>query len=122
MPVVAPLVVVGTALLLLAAHLVHGGFLPLAGLAIFSLALLAVPHRWAARILQAVLAVATIEWALTTYVLAQLRVAHGQPYLRLVAILGLVTLFSATATLLFELPVMRRRFAPGNSTNITESA
>jgi len=121
MPVIALLVVVGTALLLLAAHLAHGGFLTLAGVAIFSVALLAVPHRWAARTLQAVLAVGTIEWALTTYVLAQMRVAHGQPYLRLVLILGFVTLFSAVATLVFELPAMRRRFAPQNK-NIDESA
>src|SRR5215213_7892734 len=116
MRVIAPLIVVAAALLLLAAHLAHAGSLPLAGLAMFSIAMLAVPYRWAARTLQAVLAVATIEWALTTYTLAQMRVAHGQPYLRLVLILGLVTLFSAVATFVFELPALRRRFAPQNRT------
>jgi len=110
MPLIALLVMVAVALLLLAAHLVHGGFLPLAGLAILSIALLAVPRRWAARALQVLLGVATIEWAVTTYVLAQLRAAHDQPYLRLVLILGGVTLFTAFAAFVFELTPMRRRF------------
>ncbi len=46
------------ALLLLAAHLVHAGAMPLAALAILLAGLLAVPHPWAARALQVVLAVA----------------------------------------------------------------
>ena len=110
MPLIALLVVVAAALLLLAAHLVHGGFLLLAVLAIVSIALLAVPRRWAARTLQVLLGVATIEWAVTTYVLAQLRAAHDQPYLRLVLILSGVTLFTAFAVFAFELTPMRRRF------------
>ena len=54
------------ALLLLAAHLLHAGVLPLAALAILLAGLLAVPHPWAARALQVVLAVAVIEWIRTT--------------------------------------------------------
>jgi hypothetical protein len=118
MPLIALLAIVGAALLLLAAHLLHGGFLPLAGLALCSIALLAVPRRWAARTLQALLGIATIEWALTTYVLAQMRATHGQPYLRLVLILGAVTFFTAFAVLVFELPPMRRRFGPAHPRTI----
>ena len=118
MPLIALLVMVAAALLLLAAHLVHGGFLPLAGLAVCSIALLAVPRSWAARTLQVLLGIATIEWTLTTYVLAHLRAAHDQPYMRLVLILGTVTVFTAFAALVFELTPMRRRFGMARARTI----
>jgi hypothetical protein len=104
---------VAVALLLLAAHLLHAGLLPLAALAVLAIALLAVPRQWAARVLQAVLGVATIEWGLTAASLAQMRAAHDEPYLRLLAILGSVTLLTAIAALVFEHPRLRQRYVPG---------
>lgn len=105
------------ALLLLAAHLVHAGLMPLAVLAILLVGLLAVPQPWASRTLQVVLAVAVIEWILTTVELAQLRLRHGEPYLRLAVILGSVTLFTALAALAFQHPVLRAYFRfPAKST------
>jgi hypothetical protein len=98
------------ALLLLAAHLVHSGLMSLAALAALLLGLLAVPRPWAARTLQVVLAVAVIEWILTAVGLAQLRLRHDEPYVRLAAILGSVTLFTALAALAFEHPVLRAHF------------
>ena len=71
--------------------------MPLAALAILLAGLLAVPRPWAARTLQVVLAVAVIEWILTTVGLAQLRLRHDEPYVRLAVILGSVTLFTALA-------------------------
>ena len=106
----ALLVVPGLALVLLAAHLMHAGWLPLAGLALLLLGLLLRRRPWAARTVPVVLAIATIEWALTAYGLAQLRMGHGQPYLRLVLILGAVTLFTALAAAAFEHPALRRHF------------
>ncbi|MGB7905347.1 MAG: hypothetical protein WCF43_11675 [Steroidobacteraceae bacterium] len=85
------------ALLLLAAHPVHAGLMPLAALAILLVGLLAVSRPWAARTLQVVLAVAVIEWILTTVGLIQLRLRHDEPYVRLAVILGSVTLFTALA-------------------------
>ena len=98
------------ALLLLAAHLVHSGLMSLAALAALLVGLLAVPRPWAARTLQVVLAVAVIEWILTTVGLAQLRLRHGEPYVRLAVILGSVTLFTARAVLAFQHPVLRGHF------------
>ena len=98
------------ALLLLAAHLVHAGLMPLAVLAILLVGLLAVPRPWALRTLQVVLAVAVIEWILTTVGLAQLRLRLGEPYIRLAMILGSVTLFTALAALAFQHPVLRAYF------------
>jgi hypothetical protein len=98
------------ALLLLAAHLVHAGLVPLAALAILLAGLLAVPRPWASRTLQVILAVAVIEWILTTVGLAQLRRRHDEPYLRLAVILGSVTLFTALAALAFQHPLLRAHF------------
>jgi glucose dehydrogenase len=106
----ALLVVPGLALVLLAAHLMHAGWLPRAGLALLLIGLLLVQRPWAARTVQAVLGIATIEWALTAYGLAQLRIGHGQPYVRLVVILGSVTLFTALAAAAFQHPALRRYF------------
>jgi 4-amino-4-deoxy-L-arabinose transferase-like glycosyltransferase len=107
------LVVPGLALLLLAAHLLHAGLTPAAALAVALIVLLAVPKAWAARTVQAILAVAVIEWAWTAYNLARLRADHGEPYLRLLLILGAVTLFTALAVVIFEHRALRTRFGLG---------
>jgi hypothetical protein len=86
-----------TALLLLAAHLVHNGASALAALPVVLVGLLGLRRWWVGRLVQAVLIVATIEWGLTAAVLAQSRIGHGQPYVRLVVILGAVALLTALA-------------------------
>ena len=100
-----------TALLLIAAHFVHAGLLPLAVISVLLVALLAIPRRWASRTLQGVLGIAALEWIITGYLLAQMRISQGGPYLRLVIILGAVAVFTAIAAALFELPQMRARYA-----------
>jgi hypothetical protein len=106
----ALLVIPGLALVLFAAHLLHAGWVPLTALALLLIGLLLVRRPWAAWIVQGVLVVAAIEWALTAYGLAQLRMSHGQPYLRLLAILGGVTLFTALAAATFRHPALHRHF------------
>jgi hypothetical protein len=104
----------GLALLLLAAHLLHSGLLPLAVLALLLAGLLAVRRPWAARVVQAVLLLAAVEWILTTVALAQMRLQHGQPYLRLTLILGAVTAFTLLAAWGFQRPALRAWFGlPG---------
>jgi hypothetical protein len=98
------------ALVLLAAHLFHAGAIVLAILPLLLIGLLFVRRWWAARILQFVLAVATIEWVLTAITLARLRAAHGEPYVRLVAILGTVALFTALAAFVPQRTSLRRWF------------
>lgn len=98
------------ALLLLAAHLLHAGTMPLAALVLLLAGLLAVPRPWAARTLQLVLAIAVIEWILATVGLAQLRLRHDEPYVRLAMILGSVALFTALAAAAFQHPVLRAYF------------
>ncbi len=98
------------ALLLLAAHLAHAEWMPLAAIAVLLIGLLALRRPWAARVVQIVLVIATVEWVLTTVGLAQLRLRHGEPYLRLVLILGAVTLYTALAAAAFQHPALRRYF------------
>ena len=98
------------ALLLLTAHFFHAGRTALAACAFLLVGLLAVPRPWAARALQAVLVAAAVEWVLTTVGLAQLRLRHDEPYLRLALILGAVTLFTALAALALQHPALRAYF------------
>jgi hypothetical protein len=107
---VAWLALPALALLLLAAHLLHAGLASLSVASLFLIGLLFVRRPWAARVLQAVLVVAAIEWVLTTIGLAQMRSSHGQPYLRLALILGAVTVFSLLAAAVFQVPLLRHRF------------
>lgn len=98
------------ALLLLAAHFVHAGLWPVAAGCIASVALAWVGKPWAARVLQALLAIGVIEWVLTATTIAQLRIAHQQPYSRMLLILGSVAVFTVLAALAFQHPSLARRF------------
>jgi hypothetical protein len=52
--------------------------------------------------MQVVLVLGAIEWVYTLYVMAQLRVEFGQPYTRLVIILGTVAAVTLCSALLFQ--------------------
>jgi hypothetical protein len=101
------------ALLLLAAHLLYNGSPLLAALALGTVALLGLRRPWAGRLLQFVLLAASIEWVLTALELAQTRMAHGAPYLRLVVILGAVAVFTALSALAFQAPRPKSWFRLG---------
>ena len=109
----ALLLVPALALLLLAAHFFHAGAGLVATVCIMLIALLFVPRRWAGRTVQLVLAAGAVEWMLTAYTLAQLRLRHDEPYVRLVVILGGVAVFSAIAAAVFQPPALRARCGHG---------
>jgi hypothetical protein len=85
------------ALLLLAAHFFRGGLFALAALAIGLVTLLFVPRAWAALVLRTALALGSIEWLRTAWDLAERRALAGQPYTRMLLILGAVAAFTAVA-------------------------
>jgi hypothetical protein len=62
------------------------------------------------RVVQAALLLATIEWVRTLVQFAGERMRGGQPYARLVVILGGVALVSALAALAFETARLRHRY------------
>jgi hypothetical protein len=97
----------GLALLLLAAHFYRAGLVALTVLCAMLVGLLFVRAIWAVRVLQAVLALGTLEWLRTAWVFAAARAAQGQPYGRLLAILGAVAAVTALAALLLPLSALR---------------
>jgi hypothetical protein len=94
-PIVLSLVVLG-------AHFMrYGNSIGVIAAAVL-LVLLFIRQPWVARLLQVVLVLGAIEWVYTLYVMAQLRVAFGQPYIRLVTILGIVAAVTLCSALLFQ--------------------
>jgi len=88
--------------LLLGAHLMRIGWLPLAVVvALLPLLLLTGRSRWVVA-LEVVLVLGALEWLRTLLVLVGHRQAAGLPYLRLTAILGGIALLAAIAAPLLE--------------------
>ena len=104
------------ALVLLAAHLLHAGLWPVAAVCLACIGLLGVRRPWAARVLQFLLVVGAIEWILTAVALAHMRAAHGQPYVRMLVILGAVAAFTLLAAFVFQSATLRRRFGTADIT------
>jgi hypothetical protein len=106
-------------LLALGAHFLRDGPAPFVVLVFLVVVLLFVRRPWAARTIQVVLVLGSFEWLRTLADLALERAGSGQPVLRLVAILGGVSLATAVCALLFQVrPVavtygLRRPGRPG---------
>lgn len=96
--------------LLLAAHLVREGVLILVPLLLLMVPLLLVRRGWVARLWQIVLVAAAFEWVRTAVFLAAARNDRGEPWLRMILILGSVALLSVVAALLFEADALNRRY------------
>ena len=110
MKLVARLLLPFLALLLLAAHFYRAGWMWLAALSAALILLLAVPRPWAARTLQVALVLGAFEWLRTLAAFAAMRMALGQPYLRLALILGAVAAFTLLAAWVFQQRALRAHF------------
>lgn len=97
-------------LLVLGAHFLRYGNAVGVAISLAPITLLFVHKPWAARVVQVVLVLGAIEWALTLYELVQVRLALGMPATRMVAILAAVILVTATSGLLFETRTMKQVF------------
>ena len=101
---------VGLSILVLAAHFYRAGNVVLFATTLLLLTLTAVPKRWAARALQAVLLLGAVEWLRTAATFVSERQAAGRPWARLAVILGSVALVSALSALLFRTRALRERY------------
>jgi hypothetical protein len=102
------------ALLLLGAHFFRAALVPLTVACLGLVALLFVHARWARLTLQVALALGTLEWLRTAWQFASARAAVGQPYVRLLVILGGVALVTGLAALVLRTPTARSHFgSPG---------
>ena len=100
-PVVLSLVVLG-------AHFMrYGNSVGVVG-ALVLIALLIVRRPWVARLMQVVLILGALEWAHTIYELVQVRAAHGQPFTRMIVILGVVAAVTLLSALLFQSPALKK--------------
>jgi len=96
--------------LLLAAHFSRHDFPVLIAASLGFPLLLLVRRRWAARLIQAILVVGSLEWIRTLAVLVARRRDAGEAWVRLVVILGLVAMFTLGSALVFRLPALKRRY------------
>ena len=102
-PIVLSLVVLG-------AHFMrYGNTLGMVAVLLL-IGILFVRQQWAARLVQVALVLGTIEWVHTLYVMAQLRIAFGQPYTRLVLILGAVIAIALASALLFQTKELKNSY------------
>ena len=86
-------------LLLLAAHFMRAGNYFLFGFSFGLLLLLFRKKAYIARLIQLVLIGGTVEWIRTTIIYVQERQDAGEPWIRLMLILGSVSLFTALSAL-----------------------
>jgi hypothetical protein len=70
--------------------------------AVALIGMLLVRRAWVARLVQVALLLGALEWVLTVYRLAQMRMAMGEPVTRMVIILGVVIAVTAGSALLFQ--------------------
>jgi hypothetical protein len=94
----------------LGAHFLRRGDLVLVAACLALAGLLIVRRPWAARLVQLALAAGALEWLRTLAALLPARRAAGEPWVRLVAILGGVALLALVGAALFETRGLRERY------------
>jgi hypothetical protein len=108
LPVVLSLIVLG-------AHFLRSGSVVMVAIVLGVLSLLFVRRLWAARTVQAALLLGAVEWVRTLARLAAMRAQEGQPALRLVLILGSVSLLTGLSALVFRAARLRSWFESGQA-------
>ncbi|KAA3613996.1 MAG: hypothetical protein DWQ05_17135 [Calditrichaeota bacterium] len=106
----AQLLPVILSLLLIAAHFSRAGDTLLMSISFVVLFSLFVPRAWIARIAQAALALAALEWILTIYQLISARMDAGQSWQRLAIILGIVVVFTLASIFSFQARNLKERY------------
>ncbi|MHB0968999.1 MAG: hypothetical protein ACYC7A_14665 [Thermoanaerobaculia bacterium] len=95
---------------LLGAHFLRSWNTPVVALFVLLPLLLFVRRPWVARVFQVVLLLGALEWVWTTIEFTRIRMAVGEPWVRMVVILGVVALFTAASALVFRSRGLRQRY------------
>lgn len=111
---IAPVVI---SFALLAAHFLRASQFVLVAICVLFVMLLAVPRRWAARVIQVALVAGTFEWLLSLVLIAQQRMASGLPYTRVSLILAGVAALTLASAFAFLLPALRKRYQLNKTVN-----
>jgi hypothetical protein len=96
--------------LLLGAHFYRADNVLLTGLCLAVLFLLFLRETWVPRLFQVLLALGALEWLRALYGFAAMRIAFGEPWMRLAFILGAVALFTGLSGLIFRNRKLRARY------------
>lgn len=76
--------------------------------ALVIIGLLFVRRPWVVRLVQIVLVLGTLEWLRTMYELAQMRALQGQPYGRMLVILGVIAAVTLCSALLLQSATLKK--------------
>ncbi len=96
--------------ILMAAHFLRWGNLPLTAISLLFPFLLLIHKRWALLSAQALTFAGAAVWANTTYNFVRFRISASEPWIRLAVILGAVILLTFSAALLLSSESVRRRY------------
>lgn len=88
--------------LLIAAHFFRSGNIGLAVVSISAPFMLLINRRWVMHVISGMLLLGAMVWIETTFAFIHIRQALGMPWVRLGAILGLVTVLTASSGLVFR--------------------
>ena len=97
-------------ILVLGAHFLRFGNWIGVFAALLLIVLLFVRRPWVARLMQVVLVLGTLEWLRTMYELTHIRALQGQPYGRMLVILGVVAAVTFCSALLFQSKVLKKMY------------
>lgn len=100
--------------LVLGAHFLRFGAMPLVALCLFLPFLLFVRRPWVARVIQVALVLGGLEWLRTVISLIGNRQASGEPWTRMALILGVVALVAFVSALTFQLRPLKKWYFPSD--------
>ncbi len=104
--------------LIFAAHFLRDGDLAITVIIALMPLLLLLRKAWVPVVLQVLAYAATITWLYTAYDIMQTRIAMGMPYVRMLAILIAVALFSAWSGWLLNTRRVKERFGAGGDSEL----
>lgn len=99
-------------LVLLGAHFLRDGTWVGVFACLLLIGLLFLRRPWVARMIQVALVLGALEWLRTMYELAHIRALHGQPYGRMLTILGVVAAITLLSALVFRSATLSRIYRP----------
>ena len=100
--------------LLLAAHFLRAGLIPLVAIVLLLPFLLFIRQIWVARFMQITLVLGALEWLRTLLLLIDIRDEAGQPWTRLAIIIGLVAALTGFSSLIFQCKSLKVRYKLSN--------
>lgn len=96
--------------MLLSAHFYRASMIPIAAICLALPFLLFMKKMWVARLIQIYLIIGALEWFRTLYIIATMRMEHGEPWIRLSIIISVVGLFTGFSALIFQTKELKKHY------------